>query len=301
MQVEIDKRSGFCFGVVKAIGRAEEELEANGSLFCLGEIVHNGEEVNRLARSGLRTISHSEMERAAGKTLLLRAHGEPPETYRKARELGINLIDASCPVVLKLQSLVREGWRRMQQANGQVVIYGKKDHAEVIGLMGQVNGDCILVSSIDEIDQIDFTRPVELFSQTTQSPDKYMQIAEEIVQRMEKFKPGHSSQFKLHRSICGQVGNRKKELAEFAPKYDVVLFVSGKNSSNGKMLFQVCVNINPNTYFISSGDEVHPDWFRPHQRVGICGATSTPLWLMEEVARKVADIGNTIEKTSKHQ
>lgn len=296
MQVEIDNRSGFCFGVVKAIGRAEEELKAEGSLFCLGEIVHNDEEVRRLSESGLKTISHAQMDKVAGQTLLLRAHGEPPETYRKAKELGIKLIDASCPVVLKLQAKVKEGWERMQKTNGQVVIYGKKDHAEVVGLMGQVEGHSILISSIEEIDRIDFSRPIELFSQTTQSPDKYIQIAQEIEKRMEQVKPGSSVTFTLHKSICGQVGNRKKELAEFAPKFNVVVFVSGKNSSNGKMLYQVCKNINPNTYFVSSASEVEAHWFEPHFNVGICGATSTPLWLMEQVAERIRDIGVEMEK-----
>jgi len=296
MQVEIDNRSGFCFGVVKAIGRAEEELKAEGSLFCLGEIVHNDEEVRRLSESGLKTISHTQMDKVAGQTLLLRAHGEPPETYRKAKELGIKLIDASCPVVLKLQAKVKEGWERMQKTNGQVVIYGKKDHAEVVGLMGQIEGYSILISSIEEIERIDFSRPIELFSQTTQSHDKYIQIAHEIVKRMEKAKPGSSVTFTLHKSICGQVGNRKRELAEFAPKFNVVVFVSGKNSSNGKMLYQVCKNINPNTYFVSSASEVEANWFEPHFNVGICGATSTPLWLMEQVAERIRNIGVEMEK-----
>ncbi|MDX9846214.1 MAG: 4-hydroxy-3-methylbut-2-enyl diphosphate reductase [Tenuifilaceae bacterium] len=287
IRVEIDKRSGFCFGVVNAINRAEKELESDEPLYCLGEIVHNGEEVERLKSLGLITISHNDLESLSGKKVLLRAHGEPPETYRKARTHGVNLVDASCPVVLKLQEKVRKGWEQMQQQNGQVVVFGKKGHAEVIGLVGQTQGNAIVIESISEVDSLDFTRPIELFAQTTKSADEYKTLSEEISSRMGVDSAGNPIHFRAYNSICGQVANRKKELISFSKNHDVILFVSGKNSSNGKMLYEVCKSINSRTHFVTSGSEVDKRWFNNAQSVGVCGATSTPLWLMEQVAAKV--------------
>lgn len=291
LKVEIDNHSGFCFGVVNAISQAEEELKAGKQLYCLGEIVHNNEEVERLKSMGLITISHSDMELHKGKKVMIRAHGEPPSTYKKAAENGIEIIDASCPVVLKLQVKVREGWERMQPLGGQVVIFGKKGHAEVAGLVGQTNGNAIVVESINEIDSINFTKPIELFAQTTKSADEYKSLGEAIKLRLDTNAPKQSIHFKSHNSICGQVANRKKELMVFAAQYDIVLFVSGKSSSNGKMLYEVCKSINPRTYFVSSPAELVSGWFSDIHSVGICGATSTPLWIMEEIKKCVLKMG----------
>lgn len=296
MVVEIDSRSGFCFGVVNAIKVAESELSQSDELFCLGDIVHNDEEVARIKALGLKTISHSQFEEHKGKKVLIRAHGEPPETYRKAQELGVKIIDASCPVVLRLQSKVQEGSKRMEEFGGQIVIFGKNNHAEVIGLMGQTNGNSILVSKIEDIELIDFSKPVELFSQTTQSPEEYDRIAGEIKLRMQKALNTESVNFKKHNSICGQVANRKRELVTFAQKNDIILFVSGLNSSNGKMLYDVCKNINSRSYFITNAFDLKPEWFNANSKVGVCGATSTPKWLMAEVAKRAMDIGAELSK-----
>ena len=283
IHVEIDKSSGFCFGVVNAISQAEKELQSQERLYCIGEIVHNNMEVERLKSLGLQTIWHSDLDKLQGSTVLFRAHGEPPETYRKALEKGLSIIDASCPVVLKLQVKVREAWKRMAQVGGQVVIYGKKGHAEVLGLVGQTQGNAIVIERIEDINNLDFTKPIELFAQTTMSADEYKKISNEIGRRAEAASNSHNT-FHAYNSICGQVANRKDELKTFASKFDAVAFVSGKNSSNGKMLYEVCKQVNPNTYFISSTLELKPQWFQSVNRVGVCGATSTPLWLMEEVA-----------------
>lgn len=287
LHIEIDKSSGFCFGVVNAISQAEKELKDNEVLYCLGEIVHNNMEVERLKSLGLNTITHADLDQLQGKKVLFRAHGEPPETYRKALDRGIEIIDASCPVVLKLQVKVRKGWERMQQVGGQVVIYGKKGHAEVLGLVGQTQENAIVVESIDGIEKLDFAKPIELFAQTTKSADEYKIIAQEIRRRMAVLTNGESVSFKVYNSICGQVANRKTELKSFAKKYDVIIFVSGKNSSNGNMLYQVCKSANSHSYFISSPGELVADWFKDVDSVGICGATSTPLWLMERVADRI--------------
>lgn len=287
IKVEIDKQSGFCFGVVNAISQAEEQLESGDELYCLGEIVHNSEEVKRLQSKGLTTINYGDLENLKGKRVLLRAHGEPPETYKKAAEKGVEIIDATCPVVLKLQSRVRDAWARVREHGGKIVVFGKKGHAEVVGLVGQTQGEAVVISSMDELDLIDFTKPIELFAQTTISPDDYKKVAEEIKTRMELANGENQFHLKSHNSICGQVANRKKQLKEFAKNFEVVIFVSGKASSNGKMLYEECKGVNPNTYFVSSADELDPKWFENIHSVGVCGATSTPLWLMEEVATRI--------------
>jgi 4-hydroxy-3-methylbut-2-enyl diphosphate reductase len=296
MVVEIDSKSGFCFGVVNAIKVAESELTLSDELYCLGDIVHNDEEVARIKTLGLKTISHSQLEEHKGKKVLIRAHGEPPETYRKAQELGIKIVDASCPVVLRLQTKVQEGSKRMNEIGGLVVIFGKNNHAEVIGLMGQANGNAILVSKIEDIEKIDFSKPIELFSQTTQSPEEYERIAGEIKLRMQKALNTESVNFKKYNSICGQVANRKRELVTFAQNNDIILFVSGLNSSNGKMLYEVCKNINSHSYFITNAFDLQPEWFNTNSKVGVCGATSTPKWLMDEVAKRAMDIGVELSK-----
>jgi 4-hydroxy-3-methylbut-2-en-1-yl diphosphate reductase len=282
--VEIDSRSGFCFGVVNAIAQAEEELTNSEPLYCLGEIVHNNEEVERLKAKGLITVSHNDLDSLKGKRVLLRAHGEPPQTYESAIANDVKLIDASCPVVLKLQVKVREGWAKMQSEGGQVVIFGKNGHAEVTGLVGQTDGNAIVIEHLNEISQLNFTKPIEIFAQTTISSDKYDAVVDAIRLKMLEAMESNDLQLKVHNSICGQVANRKAELITFAAKHDIIIFVSGKNSSNGKMLFDVCKSVNPNTYFVSSEKELVPQWFEKAISAGICGATSTPLWLMQKVA-----------------
>ncbi len=290
MKVEIDSRSGFCFGVVNAISQAEAELTQNETLYCLGDIVHNSEEIERLKSIGLITISHDDLKSLTEEKVLLRAHGEPPETYREALDQGVTVIDASCPVVLKLQIKLREGWQRMLRMGGQVVIYGKRGHAEVIGLVGQTKGNAIVIETMDELDKLDFSKPIELFAQTTKSVEDYQRIIDEIRKRMEDQKVETLLHFKSHNSICGQVSNRKAEIECFAARHNLILFVSGKNSSNGRMLFEVCKLVNPNTYFISSPAEIEAQWFDGVESVGICGATSTPRWLMEAVASTIKGV-----------
>lgn len=279
MEIEIDSKSGFCFGVVNAIQKAEKTLETEDSLYCLGDIVHNNAEVERLSRKGLITIDHEQFFQLKDCTVLLRAHGEPPSTYEHARKNNITLLDATCPVVLKLQDRVRKGQTEQIARNGQVVIYGRKGHAEVNGLVGQTNNKAIVIESADEIDGIDFKRPVELFSQTTKDMDGFYKLAEEIKQR--------GIDVIIHDTLCRQVSNRVPGIREFARRFDLVLFVSGRKSSNGKMLYGISKETNPNSKFLSSPEEVEAEWFQNIEKVGICGATSTPWHLMEDVAERV--------------
>ncbi len=290
IKVEIESKSGFCFGVVKAIKKAESELSKDETLFCLGEIVHNSEEVNRLESLGLRTITHSDLKDFSGKKVLLRAHGEPPETYQILEKLGVKVIDASCPVVLKLQEKVHRGWCEMQKVGGQVLIFGKKGHAEVVGLIGQTNGKATVIERIEDLDMVDFSKPIELFSQTTMSREDYQIISETIRKRMSTFSSETNLPLFVHNSICGQVSNRKKDLKVFSGKHDIILFVSGKTSSNGKVLYSVCKQENPNTFFISNPEQINPKWFEGISSVGICGATSTPRWLLEKVEQTVKNL-----------
>lgn len=288
MKVEIDKNSGYCFGVEFAIQMAEDEMEESHSLYCLGDIVHNDMEVRRLKDKGLQVISREELENLRDCKVLIRAHGEPPETYRLALENNIELIDASCPVVLKLQNRVRNAYEKMRKLNGQVVIYGKEGHAEVIGLSGQTGRSAVIVSSDSDLDKIDFSRPVALFSQTTKSTGGYYHIRDLIAQRLHETNGNlEEIEFDSNDSICRQVSNREPQLNKFSREHDVILFVSGKKSSNGKALFQVCKNANARSHFIEDVDEIENDWFRPDDSVGICGATSTPMWLMEKISEHV--------------
>lgn len=284
MIINIDSGSGFCFGVIKAIEKAEEELSHCNELNCLGDIVHNTEEVSRLSTLGLNVIDHQQMEGHSNKPLLIRAHGEPPDTYIRAEELNIRVIDATCPVVLKLQQRVKTGWLEMKQKEGQVVIFGKQGHAEVVGLAGQTDNQAIIVSSLDQLDQIDPTKPLRLFSQTTMGLDDFSELREQIKSLLEK---NGQEDFKAYDTICRQVSNRRDELTEFALKHDVVIFVSGKKSSNGKVLYDQCKSVNPLTFFVSNAKEINPDWFKNVSSVGICGATSTPRWLMENIATQI--------------
>ena len=284
MEVRIDDNAGYCFGVVKAIGAAEEELGRTGSLDCLGDIVHNSAEVARLKQHGLRVIDHSAMhELPHGSKVLIRAHGEPPATYHLAKERGIELIDATCPIVLALQGRIRRGYEEMRSRNGQIVLFGKPGHAEVIGLNGQCEGQAIIVSREDELEHIDFLRPIRLYSQTTKSRDEYRRLTANIEARLLQ-----GADFIAYDTICNRVANRAKELETFARSVDVLLFVAGTNSSNGHYLYEYCRNVQPRTYLIATADEVRPEWLEGAASVGISGATSTPRWLMEDVKKKIA-------------
>jgi 4-hydroxy-3-methylbut-2-enyl diphosphate reductase len=292
MQVTVDPQSGFCFGVVYAIQMAEEVLEEQGMLYCLGDIVHNNMEVERLQAKGLKIIDHEQLRGLKNTRVLIRAHGEPPETYRIAIENNIELIDASCPVVLKLQNRIRQGYE--ENSDAQVVVYGKEGHAEVNGLVGQTNGTAIVVDSEADLDKIDFTKPIRFFSQTTQPSSGYRDMVEAIVRRVRQHGKDENLLVEANDTLCRQVSNREPQLIQFSRQHDVILFVSGKKSSNGKVLHDVCKEINPRTYFVSSWSEVDLAWFKPSDHVGICGATSTPRWLMDEIADKLS--ASSVEK-----
>lgn len=285
MRVEIDNDSGFCFGVVTAITKAEEELGKSGSLFCLGDIVHNSDEVQRLAQKGLTVITHADLENLHNVKVLLRAHGEPPTTYDIARRNGVEIIDATCPVVLRLQQRIKQSFGTDGAERPQIVIYGKKGHAEVNGLVGQTCGEAIVVESVDELDKIDFTRPIALYSQTTKSLDGFREVIDRIKERIA---PG--VKFESFDTICRQVANRVEKIRNFARNHNVVLFVAGKKSSNGKVLYANCLEENPRTYLISNASEIDPAWLDGADTVGICGATSTPRWLMEQVRDRIEEM-----------
>lgn len=284
MKVEIDKKSGFCFGVIKAIKSAEAELEDSNLLYCLGDIVHNGKEVQRLEKMGLKSISKEEYFLLKDCKVLIRAHGEPPETYEHAEKNNIELIDATCPVVLTLQEKVKNSYTAKLQAKGQVVIFGKKGHAEIEGLNGQTNHNAIIVESIADVEKIDLNRPVSLYSQTTKRIEDFHKIADLVHSKM---KPGVPVEIKD--TICRQVSNRVPNLKIFASQYDLILFVAGKKSSNGQYLFSICKEENSNSHIISEIEGIDNNWFSGVKSVGICGATSTPNWLMEEVSSWVTE------------
>ncbi|MFN4994652.1 MAG: 4-hydroxy-3-methylbut-2-enyl diphosphate reductase [Bacteroidota bacterium] len=276
--VDIDDNSGFCFGVVYAIQMAEDILDETGRLYCLGDIVHNDEEVARLRAKGLKIINHDEFDKLRNETVLIRAHGEPPETYQKALENNIELIDASCPVVLKLQNRVREAYNDKEQ----ILIYGKHGHAEVDGLKGQTNGEAIVIEKFEELDQIELPKKVQLFSQTTKRTKNLYALKDLLISK--------GVEVDFNDTLCRQVSNRDIQLREFATKYDKIVFVAGKKSSNGKVLFDVCKDINPQTYFVSSKEELDKSWFNENDRIGICGATSTPQWQMEEIKQSILSL-----------
>ncbi|WP_294185097.1 4-hydroxy-3-methylbut-2-enyl diphosphate reductase [uncultured Sphingobacterium sp.] len=271
LTVDIDKDSGFCFGVVYAIDMAEEILEEDGYLYCLGDIVHNDEEVTRLKAKGLRIIDHAALPNLSNEKVLIRAHGEAPETYRIALENNITLIDASCPVVLKLQNRIKTSFDQEEK----ILIFGKHGHAEVIGLQGQTNNEALVFQDISELDQVELPSSFTLYSQTTKSVDKFYAIKDELIKR--------GYEVKANDTICRQVSNRYEDLGAFAKQYDKIVFVSGKKSSNGKVLFEVCQKANPASYFISDPAELDASVFAENDRIGICGATSTPMWLMKDV------------------
>ncbi|MFA5566924.1 MAG: 4-hydroxy-3-methylbut-2-enyl diphosphate reductase [Acidimicrobiia bacterium] len=285
MIVEIDKKSGFCFGVVRAIEAAEKQLQNNKPLYCLGDIVHNNEEVNRLSKMGLKIISHDEFQRLTNTEVLIRAHGEPPQTYQTAKENNITLIDATCPVVLKLQKDIKKSFEDAIFANGQILIFGKAGHAEVIGLLGQTQNKGIVITSLKDIDAIDYDRPAKMYSQTTQSVEEYQTINTAIQHRYEQ--KGNTSLFQYYDTICYRVANRAKEIKQFASLYNKIIFVSGEKSSNGLYLFDICKKVNPLSFFIFNRNQLNKITFNKNDRIGICGATSTPMWLMQEIAENI--------------
>lgn len=296
MQIEIDPNSGYCFGVEFAIKMAEDELEDTQELYCLGDIVHNAMEVDRLQAKGLRTISREELIDLKDCKVLIRAHGEPPETYEIALRNNIELIDASCPVVLKLQNRIKHSYDTIQHNNGQIVIYGKPGHAEVIGLTGQTNNEAIIITTEEDLDQIDFSKPVVLYSQTTKSTKGFYEMKERIEERIKAAKGELLTEdFNANDSICRQVSNREPKMKVFSTEHDVVLFVSGKKSSNGRALYNVCLEHNPRSYFIENEAEIDLSWLGPDDKVGICGATSTPRWLMENVANFLESKASELE------
>lgn len=289
MKVTVDNFSGFCWGVVRTIDIAEQELSDSKSLYSLGEIIHNPREIQRLGEKGLRTISISDLEKAKGQTVLIRAHGEPPSTYKRAGELGITIIDATCPVVTKVQERIR----KFYLDGYQVVIFGKKEHAEVIGLVGQTNGEAIVIQSVEEITKVKLDKKTVLFSQTTMDKPTFYKIKEELEKRVKDLIVGsiedEALEFHAKDTICGQVSGRDKKIREFARSNDIVIFVAGRHSSNGKVLYGITKEANPRSYFIEDVPEIQPEWFEGVETVGITGATSTPQWLMEKVKRVVEE------------
>ncbi len=282
--IEIDQYSGFCFGVTRAINMAEEQLADTGHLYCLGDIVHNSNEVERLKQEGLETITHEQLKELHDVNVLLRAHGEPPETYEIARRNNIKIIDATCPVVLKLQQRIKHTYND-EPNEPQIVIYGKRGHAEVNGLVGQTSGKALVIESVNEIDKIDFSRNVYLYSQTTKSVQELKKIIEAVKQRMTG-----EAELKSYDTICRSVANRIPQIREFATRHDLILFVCGSKSSNGKILFGECLDANPNSHLVSNESEINPQWLVGKKSIGICGATSTPMWLMNSVKSAIERI-----------
>ena len=285
MKIEIDQGSGFCFGVTRAIGKAEEELAKDDQLYCLGDIVHNGRECDRLGQMGLVTINHEQMRQMHDAKVLLRAHGEPPSTYALARERSINLIDATCPVVLHLQERIKKEYDADPEHRKQIVIFGKNGHAEVLGLVGQTEETAIIIESADEVEKLDFTRDICLYSQTTKPLDEFRKIVNYVQQHISP-----EATFTYYDTICRQVANRMPNIRSFALRHDAVLFVCGKKSSNGRVLFNECKKANPRSYLIDTADEIDVRWLQDCDSIGICGATSTPKWLMEQCKVRVEQL-----------
>lgn len=291
MKIEIDDNSGFCFGVVTAIEKAESELEHSEQLYCLGDIVHNASEVERLRKKGLETITHEDLKHLNNARVLLRAHGEPPATYLTAKRNNITVVDATCPVVLQLQKRIKEAYDSHRKLVGSgeaetmplILIYGKEGHAEVNGLVGQTNGEAVVIQSIKDLEGVDLSRDILLYSQTTKSLEGFRELVEEIKKRKE------TGKFEYFDTICRQVANRLTKLKEFAQSHDAIVFVSGAKSSNGKVLFEECHKINPNSYLVSDFEDLDINNLKDKESVGICGATSTPRWLMTDIAEKIAD------------
>ena len=281
LSIEIDNGSGFCFGVTTAIQKAEEELAKGNVLYCLGDIVHNGMECERLRQMGLVTIDHDQMQELHDVKVLLRAHGEPPETYELAQRNNIEIIDATCPVVLQLQKRIK---RQYEEGSGQIVIFGKKGHAEVLGLVGQTQSNAIVIESFDEVKRLDFSRDIYLYSQTTKSLDEFHRIIDYIQQHISP-----DATFKSFDTICRSVANRMPNISQFAARHDLILFVCGHKSSNGKVLYNECLRVNANSHLIEGPEEIDPEWLKGIETIGICGATSTPKWLMEQCAQRIQE------------
>ncbi len=283
MRITVDRNAGFCWGVVRTIDAAEDELRSGEPLYSLGPIIHNPQEIERLREKGMEVVSHDDFERLRGKRVLIRAHGEPPSTYASAREHGITIVDATCPVVTKVQERIR----KFYDDGYQVVIFGKKDHAEVVGLVGHTNNEAVVVKSVDDLGKVDCTRKTVLFSQTTMDKPTFYAIAGILREKVREFEVGTFEEaaisFHAKDTICGQVSGRDKRLREFAQTNDVVLFVAGKDSSNGKVLYEICKSENPRTYFVERVEDIERAWVHDAASVGISGATSTPQWLMEDV------------------
>ena len=291
MIVEVDKHSGFCFGVQNAVEIAEKALKAGEKVFSLGSIVHNDKEVERLSSLGLKSIDHDYFRQLKDCKVLIRAHGEPPETYITAASNNIFIIEATCPIVKRLQSRIKDTWLETRKRNGQIVIFGKSGHAEVIGLLGQINNEGILVSDLSDIDKVDINRPVYLFAQTTMGVKPYNSFASILRKKMKDNGIANiESMLTVNRTICGQVSNREPHLKEFASRHETIIFVSGRESSNGRMLYSVCKSINPDTHFVSSPEEIDKSWFEGRKSAGICGATSTPKWLIEKIRDIISNI-----------
>ena len=282
IKVEIDEGSGFCFGVVTAIHKAEDELANGVTLYCLGDIVHNSREVERLKTMGLITINHEEFKQLHNAKVLLRAHGEPPETYTIARENNIEIIDATCPVVLRLQKRIKQEYQEKDAEEKQIVIYGQNGHAEVLGLVGQTTGKAIVIEKLEEAKELDFSKSIRLYSQTTKSLDEFWEIVDYIKDHISP-----SATFEYYDTICRQVANRMPNLRTFAASHDLIFFVSGKKSSNGKMLFSECLKVNPNSHLIDNAEEIDDSLFHGISSIGVCGATSTPKWLMEQIYTEI--------------
>ena len=292
MKITIDSNSGYCFGVEYAIQMAEDEMENGEGLYCLGDIVHNNMEIERLAAKGLKIISKEDLKELRDCKVLIRAHGEPPETYQLALQNNITLIDASCPVVLKLQNRVKHSYDKAKENEGQIIIYGQKGHAEVIGISGQTEDNAIIVTTEEDLQQVDFSRPIALYSQTTKSTAGFYKMKAAIEDRINAQGKNADNPlfFDANDSICRQVSNREPQLQKFASDNNVVVFVSGKKSSNGKALYQVCKSVNPRSYFIENESELDASWFAPSDSIGICGATSTPMWLMQQVSEAITQL-----------
>ncbi len=292
MKVEIDTDSGFCFGVVRAIRMAENELRQGKSLYCLGPILHNRVEFGRLESLGIITIDHEQFRKLKNSKVLFRAHGEPPETYEIAKKNNIEIIDATCPVVLNLQKKIHCGYEEVSKENGQVVLFGKKGHAEIIGLVGHTGGRAIVIEQPEDLEQIDYTKPVYLYSQTTREKENYKKLQQEIRRRLVEVQGVENVRFVPFETICGEVSNRVPRLQEFVRRFDVVLFVSDQESSNGMMLFQICKEANQRSYFITKPEEMETKWFKGARSAGVCGATSTPKWMLEKVANGIKEMTN---------
>jgi 4-hydroxy-3-methylbut-2-en-1-yl diphosphate reductase len=289
LTVEVDGKSGFCYGVIKAIKQAETILESSGEIFSLGAIVHNNTELSRLAKLGMKVINHKEIEKLKDSVLFIRAHGEPPSTYSLARERRLQVLDCTCPVVLKLQERIRRGYAQVKEIDGTLLIYGKRGHAEVNGLVGQVNGDAIVIESINDLGSVDFRKPVTIFSQTTMDPVEYAALIS-LIKKMIIEGGGQLEKFTSHNTICRQVSSRHPHLKQFAQKHSVIIFVSGSESSNGKVLFETCRSVNERAYKIENSGDIRREWFSPGENVGVCGATSTPMWQLEEIANIIRDL-----------